>query len=55
MANCLFLHDSCITNLEFMNYAFANLVVTWLYRDCTEITLTKKQPNYDPFESLHIQ
>ena len=24
------------------------------YRDCTEITLTKKQPNY-PFESSYIQ
>ena len=29
MANCLYLHDSYITKFDFMNYAFANLVVAW--------------------------
>ena len=27
MANCLYLHDSFITKFDFMNYAFAKLVV----------------------------
>ena len=27
MANCLYLHDSYITKFDFMNYAFAKLVV----------------------------
>ena len=30
MVNCLYLHDSCITKFDFMNYAFAKLVVAWL-------------------------
>ena len=32
MANCLYLHDSCITKFDFMNYAFAKLVfaVDWI-------------------------
>ena len=29
MANCLYLHDSYITKFNFMNYAFAKLVVAW--------------------------
>ena len=29
MANCLYLHDSYITKFDFMNYAFAKLVVEW--------------------------
>ena len=29
MANCLYLHDSYITKFEFMNNAFAKLVVAW--------------------------
>ena len=29
MANCLYLHDSYITKFDFMNYAFAKLVVAW--------------------------
>ena len=29
MANCLFLHDSYISKFDFMNYAFAKLVVAW--------------------------
>ena len=32
MANCLYLHDSYITKFDFMNYAFAKLVVAWLYQ-----------------------
>ena len=31
MANCLYLHDSYSTKFDFVNYAFANLVVAWLY------------------------
>ena len=31
IANCLYLHDSYVTKLDFVNYAFANLVVAWLY------------------------
>ena len=27
MANCLYLHDSYITKFDFINYAFAKLVV----------------------------
>ena len=27
---CLYLHDSFITKFDFMNYAFANLVLAWL-------------------------
>ena len=30
MANGLYLHDSYITKFDFVNYAFANLVVAWL-------------------------
>ena len=30
MANCLYLHESYITKFDFMNYAFAKLVVAWL-------------------------
>ena len=29
-ANCLYLHNSYITEFDFVNYAFANLVVAWL-------------------------
>ena len=29
MATCLYLHDSYLTNFDFMNYAFAKLVVAW--------------------------
>ena len=29
-ANCLYLHNSYITKYDFMNYAFAKLVVAWL-------------------------
>ena len=29
MANYLYLHDSYITKFDFMNYAFAKLVVAW--------------------------
>ena len=39
MANCLYLHDSYITNLDFVNYAFAKFVVAWLYYAETHITL----------------
>ena len=31
IANCLYLHDRYITKFDFMNYAFAKLVVAWLY------------------------
>ena len=31
MANCLYLHDSENTKFDFMTYAFAQLVVAWLY------------------------
>ena len=31
MTNCLYLHGSYITKFDFMNYAFAKLVVAWLY------------------------
>ena len=31
MANCLYLHGSYITKLDFINYAFAKLVLAWLY------------------------
>ena len=31
MANYLYLHDSYITKFDFVNYAFANLVVAWFY------------------------
>ena len=30
MANCLYLHDIYITKFDFVNYAFAKLVVAWL-------------------------
>ena len=29
MANCLYLHEGYITKFDFMNYAFAKLVVAW--------------------------
>ena len=29
MVNCIYLHDSYITKFDFMNYAFAKLVVAW--------------------------
>ena len=29
MADCLYLHDIYITKFDFMNYAFAKLVVAW--------------------------
>ena len=29
IANCLYLHDSYNTKFDFMNYAFAKLVVVW--------------------------
>ena len=29
--NCLYLHDSYITKFDFMNYAFAKLLLAWLY------------------------
>ena len=29
MANSIDLHDSIITKFDFMNYAFAKLVVSW--------------------------
>ena len=29
MANWLYLHDSYINKFDFMNYAFAKLVVAW--------------------------
>ena len=32
MANCLYLHDSYITKFDFVNYAFANLIVAWLQK-----------------------
>ena len=28
---CFYLHDSYITKFDFMNCAFANLVLAWLY------------------------
>ena len=31
MANCLYLHDSYINKFDFINYAFAKLVVAWVY------------------------
>ena len=31
MANWLYLHDSYITKFNFMNYAFAKLVLVWLF------------------------
>ena len=31
MANCLYLHDSYTTEFDVMYYAFAKLVVAWLY------------------------
>ena len=37
MANCLYLHDSYITKFDFMNYAFAKLVVAWLYKGTTSV------------------
>ena len=33
MANCLYLHANFITKFDFMNYAFAKLVLAWLYVD----------------------
>ena len=30
IVNCLYLHDSYITKFDFVNYAFANLLVAWL-------------------------
>ena len=33
MANCLYLHDSYIPKFDFMNYAFAKLVLAWLYKN----------------------
>ena len=33
IANYLYLHDSYITKFDFMNYAFAKLVVAWLYQN----------------------
>ena len=30
IANCLYLHDSYISEFEFMNYLFAYLLVAWL-------------------------
>ena len=29
--NCLYLEDSYISEIDYMNYLFANLVVAWLY------------------------
>ena len=37
MANCLYLHDSCITNFDFINYVFANLLVVWVYLKLAKI------------------
>ena len=31
IANRFYLHDSYLTKFDFMNYAFAKLVVAWLY------------------------
>ena len=31
METCLYLQYSYTTNFDFMNYAFAKLVITWLY------------------------
>ena len=31
LANCLYLQDSYIIKLDFINYAFAKLVLAWLY------------------------
>ena len=33
MTDCLFLFDSYITKFDFVNYAFAKLVVAWLYKN----------------------
>ena len=30
MENCIYLHDSYITEFDFENFAFANFVVAWL-------------------------
>ena len=30
IAKCSYLHDSFITKFDFMNYAFAKLVLAWL-------------------------
>ena len=44
----VYLHDSYITKLNFMNYAFAKLVVAWLYHiycnEMTEVPLMHKCP-----------
>ena len=29
MTNCLYLHDNYITKFDFLDYAFAKLVVAW--------------------------
>ena len=34
MANCLNIHDSYVTNFDFVNYGFAELVVALLYQYC---------------------
>ena len=39
MANYLYLHDSYITKFDFMNDAFAKLVLAWLYRLTHEILI----------------
>ena len=31
MAKCLYLHDIYITKFDFMNYAYAQLVLAWLF------------------------
>ena len=47
MANCLYLHDSYITKFDFMNYAFAKLVLAWLYLHLCHIAVTVFQDSKD--------
>ena len=45
-ANCLYSHDSYITKFDFMNYAFAKLVLAWLYISASSAYLTDIARNF---------
>ena len=50
MANSLYLNDSYITKFDLVNYAFAKLVVAWLYKvDYYVHLFQKKRPSKPSF------
>ena len=55
MANCLYLHYSYITKFDFMNYAFAKLVLAWLYLLTLLINISIEANSVKPDQTAPIE